>query len=134
VKRKLLLDSGIASDYVLRRNGVYERAREEIAKGHKIGICLPVLGELLGGVEFSTTRERNRQRLIDQASDFAEWPFDRKAAEEYGRLYAFLRRIGRPMQQIDIQIAAVSLTLPRCTLATRDSDFDAIPGLAIERW
>ncbi len=132
--RKLLLDTGVAADYVFRRNDVYSRARSEVAKGHKIGICLPVLGELFAGVEYSASRERNLQRLVDQISDFAEWPFDRAAAEEYGRLFAHLRRVGRPMQQIDIQIAAVALTLRHCTLATRDSDFNPIPGLTIESW
>jgi tRNA(fMet)-specific endonuclease VapC len=37
------------------------------------------------------------------------WPFDRAAAREYGILFAELRRIGRPMQQMDIQIAAIAI-------------------------
>ena len=31
--------------------GVYERAREEVARGNRVGICVPVLGELWDGVE-----------------------------------------------------------------------------------
>jgi tRNA(fMet)-specific endonuclease VapC len=38
------------------------------------------------------------------------------------------------MQQIDIQIAAVACTLPNCTLVTKDSDFQAVPGLRITDW
>lgn len=132
--RRFLLDTGVASDFVFRRGGVYPRARSEIDKGHKIGVCLPVLGELFAGVEYSATRDRNRQRLVHQVHDFAEWPFDRAAAEEYGRLYTHLRRVGRPMSQIDMQIAAIAITLPQCTLVTRDSDFSAIPELSIEFW
>jgi tRNA(fMet)-specific endonuclease VapC len=56
------------------------------------------------------------------------------AAEEYGRLYAELRRRGRPMQQVDVQIAAIALTLGQCVVATTDSDLAAVPGLAVENW
>jgi predicted nucleic acid-binding protein len=58
-----LCDSGIASDYLNRRHGVYERAREEVAKGNPVGIGVPVLAELASGIERSQTRDRNLQRL-----------------------------------------------------------------------
>jgi len=62
------------------------------------------------------------------------WPFDRNAAEEYGRLAAELRRIGRPMQQIDIMIAAVAFSLGNCTVVSVGSDLAAVPGLRVENW
>ena len=60
------------------------------------------------------------------------WPFDNKAAFEYGRIAAELRLIGRPMQQIDIQIAAIAFALGNCTVVSGDSDLRAIPGLSVE--
>jgi tRNA(fMet)-specific endonuclease VapC len=62
------------------------------------------------------------------------WPFDLAAAKEFGRLQAFLRRTGRPMQEIDVMIAAIALTLGNCTVVTSDSDLLAVPGLAVENW
>ena len=38
------------------------------------------------------------------------------------------------MQQIDIQIAAIALTLGNCTVVTTDADFAAVPGLRTENW
>jgi tRNA(fMet)-specific endonuclease VapC len=38
------------------------------------------------------------------------------------------------MQQIDVQIAAVALSLGNCTVVTKDSDLSAIPGLDVEDW
>jgi hypothetical protein len=35
---RFLLDSGIASDYINRRHGVFDRARVEVAKGNPIGV------------------------------------------------------------------------------------------------
>jgi len=132
--KRYLLDTGIASDYVNRRHGVYERAWEARARGDRIGITTSVLGELWYGVEFSQTRARNAARLRQQLAYLTIWPFDAAAAEEFGRLFAELRRQGRPMQQIDVQVAAVALSLGNCTVVTKDSDLSAVPGLDVEDW
>jgi hypothetical protein len=44
--RRFLMDTGIAQHFVNRRHGVLERADEERHRGNRIGICVPVLGEL----------------------------------------------------------------------------------------
>jgi tRNA(fMet)-specific endonuclease VapC len=85
-------------------------------------------------MELSDTKERNLRRLLHEIEDVVMWPFDVPAAKQFGKLYAYLMRRGRPMPQIDIQIAAIALTLSNCTLITADSDFAAIPGLDIEDW
>lgn len=105
--KRYLLDTGIASDYVNRRHGVFERAGEAVRSGCRVGVGVPVLAELWGGVQLSATRDENAKRLRRRLVDLILWPLDAPAAEEYGRLFAYLRRIGRPMQQIDIQIAAL---------------------------
>ena len=132
--KRYLLDTGIASDYINRRNDVFKRAREEVASGHQIGIGTPVLGELYYGVEASASRERNLRSLVRAISAWTLWPFDHVAAEEYGRIAAKLLRIGRLMQSNDIQIAAIALCLGNCTIVSRDSDLDAVPGLSVENW
>ena len=62
------------------------------------------------------------------------WPFTESAAEEFGRLAAHLKRTGRAMQQIDIMIAAIALSLGNTTVVTMDSDLAAVPGLNVENW
>lgn len=134
MSRRYLLDSGPAGDCIFRRRGVFERVREVRSSGAKIGIGIPILGELVGGVEASDTRDANWPILCRGLATFVLWPFDEAAAWEYGRLYAELRRLGRPMQQIDIQLAAIALSLGNCTVVTTDSDLSAVPGLRIENW
>ena len=95
---------------------------------------MPVVGELFFGVEASATRDANLPKLKRALSGILCWPFDRAAAEEYGRLAAELKRLGRPMQQIDIQIAAIALSLGNCTVVSADSDLAAVPGLTVENW
>jgi tRNA(fMet)-specific endonuclease VapC len=129
-----LLDTGIAGDYINRRRGVYERARKEVARGSKIGIGIPVLAELHFGIALSATRQKNLQLLHIALPSLLIWPFDVKAAEEYGRLAAELKRQGRVMQIPDIMIAAIALSLGNCTVVSKDSDLRTISGLKVENW
>jgi tRNA(fMet)-specific endonuclease VapC len=78
---RFLLDTGIAADYINRRRGVYERARDAVRRGHRVGIGLPVLAELWYGVENSSSRERNADRLRRVLSDLVVWPLTEHAAE-----------------------------------------------------
>lgn len=131
---RFLLDSGIASDYINRRNGVYERARVEVAKGNLIGIGIPVLAELVAGIEHSSSRDRNLKSLKSALGSLKQWPLDSPAAFEYGRIYAELARLGRPIGVVDMMIAAIALTLGNCTVVSADSDLSVVPGLNVENW
>lgn len=117
-----------------RRHGVDVRVRNAQQRGARVGVGSPVVGEIWGGIENSDAPEKYRPKARRALSKLVVWPFDEAAAEEFGRLFAQLRKKGRAMQQIDIQIAAIALTLGNCTVVTKDSDFQAIPGLDIEDW
>jgi tRNA(fMet)-specific endonuclease VapC len=131
---RYLLDTGAAADTIFRRLGVHDRVKEAKAAGHRIGIGLPVLGELYAGVEYSATRDHNFEVLRRNLRLFIFWPFTPRAAEVYGRLYAELRRKGRTIQQVDLQIAAIALCLGNCTVVSKDGDLSAVPGLSVENW
>lgn len=132
--RRYLHDTNAASDDVHRRRGVFERARIALATGNAIGIGVPVLAELVAGIERSDTRERNMQRLKAAIGSLRVWPFDNAAAFEYGRLHAELKRTGRPIGVIDTMIAAVALSLGHCTVVSCDNDLRAVPTLTVEDW
>ena len=132
--RRYLLDTNTASDYIFRRKEIPERVKKARMAGYKIGIGMPVLAELFAGAENSATREKNLDIVRRNVQLFRLWPFTADAAREYGRLFAALRRQGRPMQVADIQIAAIALTLGQCTVVTVDSDLSAVPGLSVENW
>lgn len=131
---RFLMDTGIAADYLNKRHGVFERARDERARGNPVGIAMPVLAELAHGVERSASRERNHRLLRAALPTLRLWPFDQPAAFEYGRIYAELQHVGRPMQVMDILIAAVALTLGGCVVVSKDSDLSAVAGLRVENW
>lgn len=95
---------------------------------------MPVLAELYYGAENSRDPRRTMQLLHRALPNWRVWPLTNGAAAEFGRLRAELDRIGRPMQQIDIMIAAIAFSIGNCTVVTTDSDLSAVPGLAVENW
>jgi tRNA(fMet)-specific endonuclease VapC len=131
---RYLLDTNAMGDFIDHRRGVDARVRDARIRGAVIGTGMPVAAELFFGVEFSVSREVNRSRVVRALSRIKCWPFDRPAVEEYGRLAAELQRIGRPMQQIDIMIAAIARSLGNCVVIIDDSVLSAVPGLRVENW
>jgi tRNA(fMet)-specific endonuclease VapC len=131
---RYLLDTGIAQDFINNRNWVRDRANLVRHQGGRIGICTPVLGELWSGIEGSISRERHLHLLRRALSRLVVWPYTHEAAEQFGRVFAELRRIGRPMQQIDIMVAAIAFSLGDCTVVSDDSDLAAVPELTVVNW
>lgn len=132
--KRFLLDTGALTDYLNKRRPTIDRAKAILADGHRLGVCPPVLGEFYGGLELSDDPTRSMALWRQSSKLLKVWPFHESAAREYGKIYATLRRIGRPMQRIDMQVAAVAFTLRRCTVVSKDSDLRAIPGLTVEDW
>jgi tRNA(fMet)-specific endonuclease VapC len=134
MKRRYLLDTCAAQDLQYDRTAIRKHVSSQIAMGHRVGICMPVLGELWSGVEGARDRHDAERLLYIMLGSIFVWPYSSDAAREYGRIFMSLSKVGRPMQQIDIQIAAIARTLGNCTIVTMDSDFKAIPGLTLEDW
>jgi tRNA(fMet)-specific endonuclease VapC len=132
--RRYLPDTNALGDFINRRHGVDDRVRDALRAGHRVGACPPAVGEYRYGLELSVTRDENLKRFRAGFDRLLVWPFDIAAAEEFGRLRAALRRAGRPMQPIDITIAAVAFSIGNCTVVTTDSDLSAVPGLPVENW
>lgn len=132
--RRYLLDTNAVSDLINHRRSVAARARQARRDGGRIGTRPPVLGEFFHGLELSATRDENIRLARYGLRQVTLWPFTREAAEEFGRLRAELDRLGRPMQIVDLQLAAIALSLGNCTVVTTDSDLSAVPGLAVENW
>jgi tRNA(fMet)-specific endonuclease VapC len=134
MKRHYLLDTGIAQDFQANRGGIRERAIAVRKDGHRIGICVPVLGELWSGVECSSSRQRNLESLRQVLLTLRIWPYSTEAAAEYGRIFAELKLVGKVIQQIDMQIGAIARTLPNCVVVSKDADLLAISGITVENW
>ena len=132
--KRVLLDSGIVSDLVNRRRDVPSKVRALIADGTRVGTCVPVIAEIVAGIEFSQSRDRNMKAFLAALPALTVWPFDVGAAFRYGQIFADLRNQGRPMQVVDMMIASIAISLGSCLVVTTDSDLKAISGLNVEIW
>jgi predicted nucleic acid-binding protein len=124
---RLVLDT---STYSRFRAGDGE-ALDHIAQADVVLLPATVLGELYGGFATGRRERENFQTLSEFLSEpFVDvLPITREVAEQYGRVYAALRRQGRPVPVNDLWIAAATLDCGG-HLVTFDSDFAAIPGLS----
>jgi hypothetical protein len=65
--KRFLLDTGVAQDFICHRHGVREQVHAQRHLGHRIGICVPVLGELWAGVEGIETGMQTNLRWAPSA-------------------------------------------------------------------
>jgi len=132
--KRFLLDSNAVNEMLSKREPFSRQLAEARRIGARIGICEPVVAELLYGIELSHSRDENMIRLGRTLHLLYCWPLDRAASQTYGIVAAELRRIGRPMQTIDIMLAAIAMSLGDCTVVTCDSDLFAVPRLSVVNW
>jgi tRNA(fMet)-specific endonuclease VapC len=89
-----------------------------------------VIGELYYGAENSTQVAENIARVDQFESAMTILDCDGSVAREYGRLKHQLKRMGTPIPENDIWIAAMALR-HGLTLASRDAHFSGIPALNV---
>lgn len=92
------------------------------------------LGELVYGAAKSGSDalvERVRDLVT---SGLAVVPFDRPAAELYGRLRAQLEREGRRLSEPDLRIASIALARDFTLVTGNVRHFRRVPGLRVENW
>jgi tRNA(fMet)-specific endonuclease VapC len=124
-----LLDTSIVVDHLRRKSpSIGERFEETTT------LYLPVtaLGELLYGAYKSAFEAKGLKQIEDFVQLCAILMPDERTAHR-GRISADLTRLGRPIPQNDIWIAAIGLQhdLP---LATRDRHFSLVSGLTLLDW
>lgn len=131
---KYIFDSNAINQLIDQRPIFADRVRAARLRGDRLGTCEPVIAEMYFGLELSSSKAINTARLDRAISTLRSWPFDRDAAQEYGRVAAQLQRMGRPMQVVDMMIAAIAFSLGNAVVVSSDTDFLAIPGLTVENW
>ena len=92
-----------------------------------------VLGELLYGALNSAKPQRNKQITHKFSAQSVLVPIDDAIAIRYATVRLQLKKIGRPIPENDIWVAATCLELG-VPLLTRDGHFDHIHGLEVINW
>ncbi len=125
----IVVDTNVLSELMRPRPDTRVMAWFEALETDDVSITAITVGEIRRGVERLPLGRRRDEltmvadRLLDGLADRV-LPFDRPAAERWGVLMATLEREGRPIGNLDVQIASI-VHAHRATLATRNvRDFD----------
>ncbi len=107
-----------------------ERVHDLLATAETVIVPAIVLGELHGAFEFGARARVNRLTLAEFLAEpfVTVAPVDTEVARRYGKIYASLRRAGRPIAVNDMWVAACAMAAGACLL-TFDRDFSHETGL-----
>ena len=98
------------------------------------GVSVIVVGELEWGVSRSRRVEENQAALRDWLVSVQVVELDRRVAQEYGRLRAYLRSIGKPIGPNDLWIAAHALARQVPLITHNLAEFRRVPDLSVDTW
>lgn len=128
-----LLDTDVISAVLRPRPSV--RVARELADRGGTGMYTSVIN--LGELVFGAIR-RDRGDLLARIDDVTAvlpvLPFDSRAARVCGALKAELERVGRPIAEPDLRIAAVAVSLDLTLVTGNERHFARVPGLTLENW
>ena len=128
---KYLLDTNICSAHMRRPAGLAHRFMQYSGQ---LAIPTIVLGELYAGAYMLASPNKLLVGIRGLLEDVDVLSFDLTCAETFGKLRGTLKRQGRPVNPIDLQIAAVALTHNLALVTNNTKDFENIPALALEDW
>ncbi len=126
-----LLDTNICIEL---NNQNPQALAEFYSRSEQCYITTIVLAELYKGAYCSQKVEQNLDRIKAFISRIIVVGFDQNASEEFGKIQAELRRIGKPTGEIDAFIAAVARSREDILVTNNIRDFENIPNLQLENW
>lgn len=127
-----MLDTNMVSHII---KGTHQSVREKLQKTPMSQMCISAVtqGELL----FGLAKRPDATRLRDVVQAFLLrvdiLPWDSPAAECYGELRATLERIGKPLGNLDMMIAAHAKATD-AVLVSNDQAFWQVDNLKIIDW
>jgi tRNA(fMet)-specific endonuclease VapC len=127
-----LLDTNICI-YIIKKKPikVFEKFKEFNIGDLKISSI--TYAELYFGAYNSQQVEKNLQTIKNFLLPFEVIDFDKKAAIEYAKIKANLRKKGQVIGELDMQIAGVALSNNLILVTNNEKEFNRIDNLKIEK-
>ena len=128
-----MLDTNICI-YIIKRKptDVIERFRQ--TQISQVGISSITLSELEYGIVKSSRPDQNQFALAQFLAPMEILPYGDEAAQQYGRLRAFLEKQGTRIGSLDMLIAAHALSIDCILVTNSEKEFNRVPNLNIDNW
>ena len=125
------LDTDICVHLLRGETAPREHFRQHAAETRLSAIAY---AELRFGLERSTQRDENAERLEALCLGLDIVPFDDAAADHYGEIREALRRRGTLIGANDLLIAAHARSRGATLVTNNEREFRRVPDLRIENW
>lgn len=129
---RYMLDTNIVSAVVKQPDCAVAR---RLAAMPRETFCISVIAA--AELRFGMCRKRSA-KLTKQVEAVLEGidivPLEEPADQHYGSIRAQLTRLGQPIGQNDLFIAAHALALDVVLVTANTGEFERVPGLVIENW
>ena len=129
IGNKYLLDTNIIIAWLRGETAIANK----IEKAEEVHIPIIVVGELYYGATFSTHVQKNIKEIKKVTSNYNVLLIDEETAINYGNIKTALRKIGKPIPENDIWIAAIARQY-ELIVVTRDNHFKKINSISLQNW
>lgn len=132
----LLLDTSAASEIMRRRPDALRRLRNEDPS--RVWLCAPVAAEIHFGLSRLPDGSSRRGLLESEfrnlrtALRWIDW--NESASRAFGRWKALLQQRGTPIEDMDMAIASIALSLPARLATCNVRHFTRIDDLEVDDW
>ena len=99
-----------------------------------VGVSAITCCELQFGVANSSRPDENQLALTEFLSPLEVRDFPSAAAIAFGKIRAHLQRVGTPIGNYDLLIAAHALYEGFTLVTNNTKEFERVPGLKVENW
>lgn len=130
---RYLLDTNICI-YIAKHNPAAVRARFAQHTADELVMSVITLGELRFGAEKSQFQERAIAVINQLQSLIQVAPLTEAVGEHYGQIRANLHKIGQPIGNNDLWIAAHARAEEWVLVTNNEREFRRVDGLKIENW
>lgn len=120
--------------YIIKRSPSHVYRRFGRLRVGDVGISAITHCELQFGVANSSKPEENQLTLTEFLGPLDVLDFPSAAAPLFGEIRAHLRRVGTPIGNYDLLIAAHALHLAVTLVTSNTREFSRVPDLRIEDW
>ena len=129
----MILETSVIIDFLRNDLKTVSKIQDLRNQNIPLQITTPSIFELWSGASSIEKSDKKTAELKVFIQEQVVIPLDIESAEKSGKINGFLIKKGLKIQLVDCMIAgmAIKYNLP---LLTKDSDFDRIEGLKIEKY
>ena len=128
-----LLDTNICI-YITKHHPPEVRARFAQHRAAELGMSVVTFGELMYGAEKSHVRDKALKVLDQLRSSIQVLEIPVVAGQHYGQIRARLEKMGKPIGNNDLWIAAHALSENLVLVTNNTQEFSRVEGLQLENW